>query len=590
MGGRFIYFKLFRLIFLLCAIVAKILVLAFYCCEGCSVLTTLFISEYAIAEKLQLEIKPGMTAITGETGAGKSISLDALSLALGARSDSGAVREGAARTDISAVFDINKLVSIQSWLKQNDLDDSNECILRRTVSAEGRSKAYINGYPVNLSTLNQLGHRLVDIHSQHAHHQLLKREHHQYLLDAFAKNDDLLQRCQTSFAAWQSVLKEIKVIEDGQHEASQRQEFLSFQLEEFQQLQLEVGEYQQLEARHAMASQTDALIAACQHTISICKEDEQALLDQLHSCLARLERFSEHSKNIQEACELLASATIQIDEASQLLRQQVDHQESNEDLESIEERLSAILTLARKQKVLPDQLLALQERLENELQNLEMSDNKLTELSFKAKQLYKDYENYAQQLTITREKAAEELSKDIHQQLALLGMSHCHFSVALNTTPLSGNSKGFEQAEFLISTNPASQAQALSKIASGGELSRISLAIQVVTAKASTIPVLIFDEVDVGIGGATAEVVGRLLKELSKSAQVICVTHQAQVASYADQHLLVSKKIENNFINTQVKQLSKKERIEELARMVGGVEITEVTLKHAEEMLNKAES
>lgn len=553
-------------------------------------LTTLFISEYAIAEKLQLEIKSGMTAITGETGAGKSISLDALSLALGARSDSGAVREGAARTDISAAFDIHKLADIQSWLKHNELDDSHECILRRTVSAEGRSKAYINGYPVNLSTLNQLGHQLVDIHSQHAHHQLLKREHHQYLLDAFAKNGDLVQHCQKSFSAWQSVLKEIKEIEDGQHEASQRQEFLSFQLEEFKQLQLQDGEYQQLENQHAIASQADALLEACQHTISICKESDQALLDQLHSCIARLERFAEHSKNLREACELLASATIQIDEANQLLRQQVDQQGSNEDLASIEERLSAILSLARKQKVLPDQLLELQLRLENELQNLEMSDDRLAELSQKAKQLYKEYENYAQQLTTSRAKAAKKLTENIHQQLALLGMSHCHFTVALNTNPQQANSKGFEQAEFLISTNPASQAQALSKIASGGELSRISLAIQVVTAKASTIPVLIFDEVDVGIGGATAEVVGRLLKELSKSAQVICVTHQAQVASYADQHLLVSKNIENNFMNTQVKQLAREERIEEIARMIGGVEITEVTLRHAEEMLKKAEN
>lgn len=554
-------------------------------------LNTLFISEYAIAEKLQLDIKPGMTVITGETGAGKSISLDALSLALGARAESSAVREGANRTDITAVFDAHKLADIQTWLRENELDDDKECILRRTVSAEGRSKGYINGQPVNLSTLNNLGSKLVDIHSQHAHHQLLKREHHQTLLDAFAKNSALLKQCQEQFSAWQKALREIEKIENAQHDAVQRKEFLAFQLEEFNQLNLQNDEYHELEKRHTIASQADAMIAACQHGLDLCKDNENhAILDQIHSCVSRLERFSEHSKQLQEITELLNNAAIQIDEASQLLRHQLDQQlDGSNDLGAIEDRLSSILSLARKQKVLPDQLLDLQERLETELISLEKSDDTLSELHQQAKELYADYKKTAEQLTATREKAAHTLSEEIHQQLTLLGMSHCQFAIALNTDYQQPTSKGFEQAEFLISTNPASKPQALNKIASGGELSRISLAIQVVTAKSSTISVLIFDEVDVGIGGATAEVVGKLLKELSLSAQVICVTHQAQVASFADQHLLVSKTIENGMMNTQVKQLNHSERIEEIARMIGGVEITKATLNHAEEMIKKAE-
>lgn len=553
-------------------------------------LSTLFISDYAIADKLQLDLKPGMTAITGETGAGKSISLDALSLALGARAETSAVREGASRTDISVVFDLKSLKAAQCWLKENDLDDNGECILRRTVSAEGRSKAYINAYPVNLSTLNELGGKLVDIHSQHSHHQLLRRDHHQTLLDAFAKNQLLLKQCQESFTAWQQVNEEIHAIESSQHDEAQRKEFLAFQLEEFEQLNLQAGELQELENRHAIASQADALIAACQSALNQCKEAEKInALSSINSSISQLTRFTEHSKPLQEACQLLEQAAIDVEEACQVLRQQLDNQlDDSSDLAAIEDRLSAILTLARKQKVLPDQLIDLQQRLESELLGLERSDDTLLELKLQADKLYKHYKAIAEQLTETRKKAANKLEKAIQQQLSLLGMSHCLFAIELNTSTERVSNKGFEQCEFLISTNPASKPQALNKIASGGELSRISLAIQVVTAKASTIPVLIFDEVDVGIGGATAEVVGKLLKELSRSAQVICVTHQAQVASFADQHLLVSKEVAKNSVNTQIKSLNKSERVKEIARMIGGVEITEATLNHAEEMIKKA--
>lgn len=554
-------------------------------------LTTLSISEYAIAKKLQIDLKPGMTVITGETGAGKSISLDALSLALGSRADSAAVRAGAARTDIRAVFDLHKLESAKQWLKEHELDDDSECILRRTVNAEGRSKAYINGQPVNLSTLTSLGSLLVDIHSQHAHHQLMKREHHQNLLDAYGKHTPQLKTVEQLFKQWQELNKEIHQIESAQHDAQQRKDFLSFQLEEFKQLNLQEDEYQELEKKHAIASQADALIAACQHSLMLCKEqDKHSIIDQIHSVISQIEKFSEHSTQLRESADLLNSALIQVDEAAQLIRQQLESQQNdNSELGNIEERLSAILALARKQRVLPDQLLALQQRLENELHSIEHSDETLTKLREQADTALLDYYSAAKDLSKLREKASATLKKEVKKQLSLLGMEHCIFDIALNSDSKHIAIGGTEQLEFLISTNPASKPQALSKIASGGELSRISLAIQVVTAQSSTIPVLIFDEVDVGIGGATAEVVGRLLKQLSKAAQVICVTHQAQVASFADQHLLVSKELEEGFMNTQVSLLNTQQRVAEIARMIGGVEITKATLQHAKEMIKKAD-
>lgn len=554
-------------------------------------LTALSISQFAIAEKLSLDFHPGMTVITGETGAGKSISLDALSLALGARADSQIVRHGADKTDIRAVFDIQKLSAVQHWLQDNDLaSDDSECILRRSITSEGRSKAYINDQPVNLNTLKQLGDMLVDIHSQHAHHQLLRREHHQTLLDAYAHCADTLRQTASAFHQWQATVKEIKQLQDQQLNAEQRKQFLQFQLDEFNQLALKEGEYTQLEQRHALASRADALKSACTLTLTLCRDNERhAVLDQLLHCQQSLQEFSAHSPALKEVSDLLDSAHIQIDEACQSLRHQLrDLEHQNEDLASLERRLSDILQLARKNRVLPDQLLELQQRLEEELATLNHSDEALNTLGLRAEKELAVYTKLAKQLTALRQKACKPLEDNIHQQLASLGMSHCRFQVLLNTDSEHPRAQGFESIEFLISTNPASSPQPLNKIASGGELSRISLAIQVVTAKASTIPVLVFDEVDVGIGGATAEVVGRLLKQLSQSAQIICVTHQAQVASFANQHLFVSKTLDKGGMNTQTTWLQDQETVKELARMIGGVEMTKATLEHAADMLNRA--
>lgn len=555
-------------------------------------LTALSISQFAIAEKLNLEFQQGMTAITGETGAGKSISLDALSLTLGARADSQIVRSGCDKADIRAVFDIINLPLVQQWLAENDFADSQpECILRRVITSEGRSKAYINDQPVNLNTLKSLGDKLVDIHSQHAHHQLLQRDQHQALLDAYINDDNLLNKTANLYQQWYTSKKQIKHLLEQQATAEQRKQFLQFQLDDFNTLSLEKDEYEQIEREHSLASSADALLAAYQQTLMLCKEDEKyAILDQLQQCQQLLEPFAEHAAAISEVTGLFDSAAIQVEEAYQSLRAQLrDLENSNYNLPALERRLSDIMTLARKNRVLPNQLLDLQQRLQDELDTISHSDEHLDSLQKNADKQYLAFEQSAKQLSKAREKARKTLEEQVHQQLALLGMAHCRFQVVLNSNTEKPTQYGFESVEFLISTNPASPAQSLNKIASGGELSRISLAIQVVTAKASTIPVLIFDEVDVGIGGATAEVVGRLLQQLSQTAQIICVTHQAQVASFADQHFLVSKSLQKNGMNTHVKVLDAEQKTQEIARMIGGLEITQATLNHADEMINKSQ-
>lgn len=555
-------------------------------------LTALSISQFAIAEKLELDFSAGMTAITGETGAGKSISLDALSFALGARADSSIVRSGADKADIRAVFDISALPAARQWLQEHDLEaDDDDCILRRVITSEGRSKAYINGCPVNLQQLKTLGDQLVDIHSQHAHHQLMRREYHQVLLDAYADCRPLLQKTATAFAEWQQTAREIQQLQNQNSEADKRKEFLQFQLQEFDDLKLEADEYETLEKRHQLLANAESLMQACQQVLDICHDsDQQPLIGQLEHSRQLLQDFEEHFSDIRDASELLSSASIQVDEACRSLRQQLGSIDNDSDsLQDIETRLASIHDLARKHRVAPQELPQLQQELQDELNRLDNSNEHIEALQKKAGQQREVYMGLARQLTQLRETASEKLTRAIKQQLKALGMQNCQFVPLLNTDTESPKAGGFESVEFLISTNPGSPPQGLQKIASGGELSRISLAIQVITATASTIPTLIFDEVDVGIGGATAEVVGRLLNTLSRSAQIICVTHQAQVAACADHHLYVAKQLKKGAVHTFVKALDDNDRVHEIARMLGGVEITRATLDHAAELIGNVQ-
>ena len=550
-------------------------------------LTAISIAHFTIVDKLQVEFAAGMTALTGETGAGKSLLVDALGIALGARADSSFIRHGAEKADISAVFDTRKLAEANQWLQENDFDSEEECILRRVISRDGRSKAFINGQPVTLQTLKTFGNLLVDIHSQHAHHQLLQREYHQKLLDAYADCRPQLTRIGQLFRDWQSTAKKIQQLQNQANESDSRKEYLQFQLAEFHELNLQSGEYETLESRHNLMANAESLQDACQRTLDICRDREEGpVISELQHCQQLLSGLTAHSSDIQDAYELLNSASIQIQEACHSLRHQLNHADESGDLEEIETRLAEIHDLARKHRVLPQELAAVRQRMEGELHSLENSKEELARLKEVARKQHEEYQSLARQLTQIRETASDKLAQQIKQQLKALGMSHCEFVPILNTDTETPRLHGHESEEFLVSTNPGLPPQGLQKVASGGELSRISLAIQVITARASTIPTLVFDEVDVGIGGATAEVVGKLLRKLGTSAQVICITHQPQVAAQASHHYRVAKTQSGGTTQTAISPLDADGKVHEIARMLGGVEITKTTLDHAREMLD----
>lgn len=550
-------------------------------------LISLTVNNFAIAEQLTVDFNSGMTAITGETGAGKSIALDALGLALGNRGDSSMIKHGAQKADIYALFDISLLPNVQAWLCEQELDDcdNTECLLRRVLSTEGRSRAFINGKPCKLTMQAELGSMLVDIHSQHAHHQLMKKEHHQVLLDAFTNKPSLIGSTRQHYMQWQKTKKKITQLIRSNEAADTRKDYLNFQLDEFEQLSIENNEYQQLEQQHKKIANAQALTDACQLSLNLCREGDENIHRLLSQTLSTIAPLSPNSDDLKEAEELLQSALIQVEEAAHSIRDAADSIGSAADLPAIESRLQQFHDLARKHKVPAADLLLQQEKLQHELDDIVNADQNLSKLEAQAAQEINQFNKQATKLTKARTSAAKALSKGIQEKLTLLGMQHCLFICELNTNPDKPSALGHDSIEFLVSTNLGQPAGALQKIASGGELSRISLAIQVITATSSTIPSLVFDEVDVGIGGATAEVVGSLLRELGHSAQIISVTHQAQVASKAHQHYLVEKSVEKGTTQTAMQTLNEQGRINEIARMLGGVEITETTKKHAKEML-----
>lgn len=551
-------------------------------------LTHLSISNYAIAESLEVELHAGMTVLTGETGAGKSIMLDALGLALGERADAGIVRPGADKAEIHALFDIAQIEEAQAWLGERDLLAGDECMLRRVVTGEGRSRGYINGQPATLQDIRQLSELLIDIHSQHEHRSLLKKDYQRKVLDAFAETGELAaevarlaQRCQQA----RRELRELRANHDAQ---SARSQLLSYQLEELERLALRDGELEELEAEQKQLANAEQILSAGHHALALCKEGEVNALGILHQALSSLRGAEYRSERQRTAEELLESAVIQVDEAANELQHHVDAVELDpERLQAVEERLDAIYQTARKHRVKPEQLLQVQETLQRELDTLGASDERIDALEAELQSLLERYRKNADKLSRHRRKAAGKLTAKVEEQLAALAMANCRFQVEMKPRPGdTPHAQGNEDIEFLVSTNPGSPAGPLNRTASGGELSRISLAIQVVTAQVTTVPTVIFDEVDVGIGGATAEIVGNLLQRLGRSAQVLCVTHQPQVASKGDHHLKVEKTAGKKDVRTALQRLGDSEKIEEIARMLGGIAITDNTLAHARELVD----
>ncbi|MCW8194706.1 DNA repair protein RecN [Proteobacteria bacterium 005FR1] len=548
-------------------------------------LTHLGIHNYTLVEKLDLEFHRGMTAITGETGAGKSILLDALGLTLGDRADADRIRAGQKRADIHATFDIERLPEAQEWLHEQELDLEGECLLRRVISADGRSRAYINGQPVTIGQLRVLGEMLIDIHAQHEHQSLLKKETQRRLLDDYAGNQELLGKVREAYRDWQTALSRYNHLKENAEETSARVQLLSYQVEELDQLAVQPGEVELLESEQKNLANGESILHNSYKLVALCGGEDQSILEGLNQALQIMDDLPDDIPAFREVAQMLSSAQIQVEEAQHEVERYIDGFELDpERLQMVEERLSAIFEIARKHRVQPEELPELHHTLSEELQGLSGADGDLDQLAAKVERLEAAYREEAQKLSAQRQSAGKQLAKAVNQQLKKLAMEHARLEVELSPADKPAAS-GLEEVQLVISTNPGQPLKPLVKIASGGELSRISLAIQVVTAQTSPAPTLVFDEIDVGIGGATADIVGQLLRQLGDRAQIICVTHLAQVASKAHSHLRVNKTTKANKVATTLEQLSQEQRVEEIARMIGNNKMTQASLDHAREMV-----
>ncbi len=550
-------------------------------------LTHLHIKNFAIIDNLDLDLKKGLTVVTGETGAGKSIMIGALTLALGARADNQAIKTGAERCEITAVFDVSKIPEAHAWLSKHELDTDDECMVRRVIKRDGPSRCSINGTPYPLTTVRELASTLTHIHSQHQHQALLKRGYQRQIVDAFAGHAKLLASVNQAYLAWADTKQQIEQLTQHTQAGDDRIQLVNHYLSELQQLNLQPGEVEQLHTQYKTLNNAEQLLQSCQEALNAIGDDDKSTLAQLHIASQACQRISDVDNRIKTASELLSNALIHSQEAESELRNYLQQTELDpEKLHEVESRLNLIHDIARKHRVEPEQLTDVITKMENEKDLLENAELRSQELQQALAENKKTYLAAAKKLTLSRNKAAKKLGNAVTQSIQQLGMPQGLFDIALITNDKQAYSAaGLEQIEFQVAANPGQPTQAMSKVASGGELSRISLAIQVIAATKTTVPTLIFDEVDVGIGGGTAEIVGQQLHALAKNAQVLCITHLPQVAAQGDQHLSVSKLIENKTTVTNINELNKEERTQEVARMLGGINITNTTLEHAEEML-----
>jgi len=554
-------------------------------------LLSINISNYTLVESLEIEFAQGTTAITGETGAGKSLVLDALGMALGDRADTDTIRHGKERAEITATFDINTIEAAKTWLDANDFNSDENCILRRIYTREGRSRGYINGQPSTMSQLQELGDMLTDIHSQHEHQSLLRKETHRRLLDEYANAEDLATKVASDYSAWHKVHIDLTNLLQRSDELDDRKDLLNFQVNELQQIDLTAKHLEQLELEQKTLANAEQIVQDSHNLLAICEQAEGFnLRDSLNKALSILANIEYKPEALKITEELLQGGLIQIEEAINEISHHIDRFEADpQRLQIVEEQLSAIFQLSRKHRVNPDQLETTLQTLEAELKNLIGGSENINALEEKLADLASSYEKSAKQLSSKRKAASKAMSKDINRQLQKLSMEGAELLVQLS--PVNNceyRSRGLEEIEFLLATNPGQPHKMLAKIASGGELSRVSLAIQVVAASHSTMPTLVFDEVDVGIGGSTADIVGQLMKQLGERGQVISVTHQPQVAAHAHHHYRASKVIEDNSAESLMAPLNQQQRVEELARMLGGAKVTKQTLSHASELLSLA--
>jgi len=556
-------------------------------------LLNLTIIDLAVVKSLDLDLEKGMSVLTGETGAGKSILLTALGLALGDRADSGYVRPECTRAEVNLEFDLSDAPDAQQWLKDNELNDEHHCLIRRIFNQDGRSKAYINNRPVTLQFLQELSEKLVEIHGQHAHLTLLNSDEQRRLLDAYAKNHNLLEQVNTCFKQWRLTNNELSSLVKASSDQSEREELIRYQIRELQQSDFVHNSYTTLLEEHSKLANLGEILSKGQAQVDVLYENDQQSVSQLLShSVNELNTIAQFAPELTEICTLLSDAQIQTEEAAIQLRRFLESQEADpQRLDILENQIGVIQNLSRKHHIVPDELPQLTEKLENELDSLTHCGERIETLKADTAQLLTKYHTLSKQLSEQRHQTAEKLQKQISDMIKELGMPQGEFlvditEIDIDNPKLNGNDK----IEFLITANPGLPPKPLAKVASGGELSRISLAIQVTTANDKTTPTLIFDEVDSGIGGGVAEIVGQKLRSLSLNRQVMCVTHLPQVAAQAHQHLYVEKNNKTDITSSNVRVLNDEERIDEIARMLGGVTITKNTLAHAKEMLSHSTS
>jgi DNA repair protein RecN (Recombination protein N) len=551
-------------------------------------LTQIHVRNLAIVDTIDVELASGMTALTGETGAGKSILVDALGLVLGDRADSSVIRHGCERAEISASFEIDQLASVADWLRERELDMDGECQLRRIINREGRSRGYINGQPAPMQSLRELGEQLVDIHGQHEHQSLLRSPVQRQLLDAFGGLQPLLASIAGLYAEWRTVQDTLDSIVRNAMERDARLDLLRYQSQELDALGLNAEDIQSIDEEHARQANAGRLLEACQQGLArLDAEDGESAYSLISRTLDELSELVRLDSGLDETVKLLGDAAILVQEGTESLQHYAGQLEIDPGrLQWLEERIGILHDLARKHRCTPEQLPAVADDIRQELDSIEHADQHREALQARLAELEQSYLEPAGQLSSKRKRAASAFGKQITAAMQTLGMAGGKFKVAVTSREDTAyGPHGMDRIEFLVSANTGQPVQPLGKVASGGELSRISLSIQVISADSETIPTLIFDEVDSGIGGGVAEIVGEKLRTLGAGRQVLCVTHLPQVAALAHQQMQVSKLSSEDTTHTRIRPLDGTERVDELARMLGGIKITRQTREHAREMM-----
>ena len=554
-------------------------------------LTQLTINNFAIVRQLEIELAKGMSVITGETGAGKSIAIDALGLCLGQRIETSMVREGQERAEICATFFIEPTNPAYQWLQEQELqdpDNPSDCILRRVINADGRSKAFINSTPVSASQLKEIGQYLIHINGQHASQLLLKNDYQLQLVDTFAHHNDLLAQMREDYRAWKNLQTQVKNFQQKVAENEAKKQLLQYQVEELDEFALRPNEYLELEEDQRRLSNSEQLTQLSQSALQLLSENETVSIDSmLYRATQYIDELSELDPRYVSVQTMLNDALIQVQEATSEVQHLASHIEQDPMLlQEIEQRLGQALQLARKHNVKPEELVEWHQKLKAELTALLDFSESEERLILEEKAAFEKMQNTAKQLHESRCQAAGKLAQQVTHSIKGLAMENAEFFIEVNSDLTKVAANGADNIVFTLRSNLGQQAQPLAKVASGGELSRISLTIQVLTSDQSAIPTLIFDEVDVGISGKTASVVGKLLRQLGDKCQVLCVTHLPQVACHGHHQFNVEKFTVDDKTETKMTALSQEERVPALARLLGGSEITDLALANAQEMLD----